>query len=184
MVTGFLEGSIAKRTAPYCSCALWAGPSRSRNGECSRWSLPPRANWRSRSTRWSRRWVPGWTGRVRRRGGVVMASQAIALARNPREVLAIPGRLLNHVQNTKGFHLWQLKYLVLDEAERMLSMLGRVRAALACVCCRVVHARVTLVGDLCDPLVGMVVGLAVPISSVVGTAFAGQLAVKPICIVG
>jgi ATP-dependent RNA helicase DDX47/RRP3 len=51
-----------------------------------------------------------------------MASQAIALARNPHVVVATPGRLLDHLQNTKGFHLRQLKYLVLDEADRMLSM--------------------------------------------------------------
>jgi ATP-dependent RNA helicase DDX47/RRP3 len=29
---------------------------------------------------------------------------------------------LDHLQNTKGFHLRQLKYLVMDEADRMLSM--------------------------------------------------------------
>ena len=55
-------------------------------------------------------------------GGVDMASQAIALARSPHVVVATPGRLLDHLQNTKGFHLRQLKYLVLDEADRMLSM--------------------------------------------------------------
>lgn len=55
-------------------------------------------------------------------GGVDMASQAIALARNPHVVVATPGRLLDHLQNTKGFHLRQIKYLVLDEADRMLSM--------------------------------------------------------------
>eukprot|EP00584_Thalassiosira_punctigera_P006980 CAMPEP_0172528422 /NCGR_PEP_ID=MMETSP1067-20121228/2815_1 /TAXON_ID=265564 ORGANISM="Thalassiosira punctigera, Strain Tpunct2005C2" /NCGR_SAMPLE_ID=MMETSP1067 /ASSEMBLY_ACC=CAM_ASM_000444 /LENGTH=506 /DNA_ID=CAMNT_0013312321 /DNA_START=104 /DNA_END=1620 /DNA_ORIENTATION=+ len=55
-------------------------------------------------------------------GGVDSASQAIALARSPHVVVATPGRLLDHLQNTKGFHLRQLKYLVLDEADRMLSM--------------------------------------------------------------
>lgn len=55
-------------------------------------------------------------------GGVDMASQAIALARNPHVVVATPGRLLDHLQNTKGFHLRQIKYLVMDEADRMLSM--------------------------------------------------------------
>ena len=55
-------------------------------------------------------------------GGVDMASQAIALARNPHTVVATPGRLLDHLENTKGFHLRQLKYLVMDEADRMLSM--------------------------------------------------------------
>lgn len=55
-------------------------------------------------------------------GGVDMSSQAIALARSPHVVVATPGRLLDHLQNTKGFNLRQLKYLVLDEADRMLSM--------------------------------------------------------------
>lgn len=55
-------------------------------------------------------------------GGVDTASQAIALARNPHVVVATPGRLLDHLQNTKGFHLRNIKYLVMDEADRMLSM--------------------------------------------------------------
>ena len=55
-------------------------------------------------------------------GGVDMSSQAIALARSPHVVVATPGRLLDHLENTKGFNLRQLKYLVLDEADRMLSM--------------------------------------------------------------
>ena len=80
-------------------------------------------------------------------GGVDSAAQAIALAKSPHVVVsrctcvsahnvmtryidffasvqkvATPGRLLDHLQNTKGFHLRQLKYLVLDEADRMLSM--------------------------------------------------------------
>ena len=54
-------------------------------------------------------------------GGVDMSSQAIALARSPHVVVATPGRLLDHLQNTKGFNLRQLKYLVLDEADRMES---------------------------------------------------------------
>lgn len=29
---------------------------------------------------------------------------------------------MDHLQNTKGFHLRNLKYLVMDEADRMLSM--------------------------------------------------------------
>ena len=55
-------------------------------------------------------------------GGVDNASQAIALARNPHIVTATPGRLVDHLTNTKGFHLRKLKYLVMDEADRMLSM--------------------------------------------------------------
>lgn len=55
-------------------------------------------------------------------GGVDSTSQAIALARNPHIVIATPGRLVDHLQNTKGFHLKKIRYLILDEADRMLSM--------------------------------------------------------------
>lgn len=36
--------------------------------------------------------------------------------------MATPGRLVDHLQNSKGFNLRSLKYLVMDEADRMLSM--------------------------------------------------------------
>mmetsp|Transcript_1086 Transcript_1086/g.1706 ORF Transcript_1086/g.1706 Transcript_1086/m.1706 type:complete len:549 (+) Transcript_1086:976-2622(+) len=55
-------------------------------------------------------------------GGVDNTQQAIALARMPHIVVATPGRLVDHLENTKGFSLAKLKYLVLDEADRMLSM--------------------------------------------------------------
>lgn len=55
-------------------------------------------------------------------GGVDRASQALALARNPHIVLATPGRLLDHLKATKGFQLRHVRCLVLDEADRMLSM--------------------------------------------------------------
>jgi len=55
-------------------------------------------------------------------GGVDRTSQAIALAKNPHVLIATPGRLLDHLQDTKGFHLRQARYLVLDEADRMLSL--------------------------------------------------------------
>lgn len=55
-------------------------------------------------------------------GGVPMTQQSIALGRNPHVVVATPGRLLDHLTNTKGFHLRKLQYLVLDEADRMLSL--------------------------------------------------------------
>jgi ATP-dependent RNA helicase DDX47/RRP3 len=55
-------------------------------------------------------------------GGVDRTQQAIALARNPHVVIATPGRLLDHLKDTKGFHLRLVRYLVLDEADRMLSM--------------------------------------------------------------
>lgn len=55
-------------------------------------------------------------------GGIDMVTQAIALARKPHVIVATPGRLVDHLQNTKGFNLRNLKWLVLDEADRMLSM--------------------------------------------------------------
>lgn len=55
-------------------------------------------------------------------GGIDMITQAIVLAKKPHVIVATPGRLVDHLQNTKGFNLRSLKYLVLDEADRMLSM--------------------------------------------------------------
>ncbi|XP_010922176.1 DEAD-box ATP-dependent RNA helicase 10 [Elaeis guineensis] len=55
-------------------------------------------------------------------GGVDMMQQAISLAKRPHIVVATPGRLLDHLSNTKGFSLRMLKYLVLDEADRLLNM--------------------------------------------------------------
>lgn len=55
-------------------------------------------------------------------GGVDMVPQAIALAKKPHIITATPGRLVDHLTSTKGFHLRDLKNLVLDEADRMLSM--------------------------------------------------------------
>ncbi|KAJ7559932.1 hypothetical protein O6H91_04G107300 [Diphasiastrum complanatum] len=51
-----------------------------------------------------------------------MMAQAIALAKRPHIVVGTPGRLVDHLTNTKGFSLRSLKYLVLDEADRLLNM--------------------------------------------------------------
>lgn len=37
-------------------------------------------------------------------------------------LVATPGRLIDHLENTKGFNLRALKYLVMDEADRILNM--------------------------------------------------------------
>ncbi|MFH4976151.1 hypothetical protein AB6A40_002860 [Gnathostoma spinigerum] len=55
-------------------------------------------------------------------GGVDMVTQAIALAKRPHVIIATPGRLVDHLENTKGFNLRALKYLVMDEADRILNM--------------------------------------------------------------
>lgn len=55
-------------------------------------------------------------------GGMDMVPQAIALGKRPHIIVATPGRLLDHLENTKGFSLRQLKYLVMDEADRLLDL--------------------------------------------------------------
>jgi ATP-dependent RNA helicase DDX47/RRP3 len=55
-------------------------------------------------------------------GGMDMVPQAIALGKKPHIVVATPGRLLDHLENTKGFSLRTLRYLVMDEADRLLDL--------------------------------------------------------------
>lgn len=55
-------------------------------------------------------------------GGEDSMQQAMALSRKPHIIVATPGRLLDHLEKTKGFHLRHLQYLVLDEADRLLDM--------------------------------------------------------------
>jgi ATP-dependent RNA helicase DDX47/RRP3 len=55
-------------------------------------------------------------------GGMPNMEQAVALGKKPHIVIATPGRLLDHLENTKGFSLRDLKYLVMDEADRLLDM--------------------------------------------------------------
>jgi ATP-dependent RNA helicase DDX47/RRP3 len=44
-------------------------------------------------------------------GGMDMMSQSVALAKRPHVVVATPGRLNDHLENTKGFSLRNLKFL-------------------------------------------------------------------------
>ncbi|DBA68288.1 hypothetical protein WJX79_007923 [Trebouxia sp. C0005] len=55
-------------------------------------------------------------------GGIDMMAQAIALGRRPHVIVGTPGRVVDHLSNTKGFSLKLLKHLVLDEADRLLNM--------------------------------------------------------------
>lgn len=55
-------------------------------------------------------------------GGMDMMTQTVALAKKPHIIIATPGRLVDHLEKTKGFNLVALKYLVLDEADRILNM--------------------------------------------------------------
>lgn len=55
-------------------------------------------------------------------GGVDKVAQAMALAKRPHIIIATPGRLIDHLEETKGFNLRSLKFLVMDEADRMLNL--------------------------------------------------------------
>ncbi|KAI1840548.1 hypothetical protein JX266_013277 [Neoarthrinium moseri] len=55
-------------------------------------------------------------------GGLDMVPQSIALGKKPHIIVATPGRLLDHLEKTKGFSLRSLKYVVMDEADRLLDM--------------------------------------------------------------
>ncbi|XP_047144372.1 probable ATP-dependent RNA helicase DDX47 isoform X1 [Hydra vulgaris] len=55
-------------------------------------------------------------------GGVDLMTQSLALTKKPHIVIATPGRLVDHLENTKGFSLRSLKYLIMDEADRILNM--------------------------------------------------------------
>ncbi|KAF9073761.1 DEAD-domain-containing protein [Rhodocollybia butyracea] len=48
-------------------------------------------------------------------------TQAVMLARKPHIIVGTPGRLLDHLKVTKGFSLKNLKFLILDEADRLLD---------------------------------------------------------------
>ncbi|XKL59284.1 hypothetical protein PGB90_000300 [Kerria lacca] len=54
-------------------------------------------------------------------GGLELKVQEMILRKNPDIVIATPGRLIDHLQNTPSFSLEDLEVLVLDEADRMLD---------------------------------------------------------------
>ncbi|EFA78288.1 putative RNA helicase [Heterostelium album PN500] len=55
-------------------------------------------------------------------GGIDTMSQSMALAKKPHIIVGTPGRVVYHLENTKGFNLKTLKYFVMDEADRLLGM--------------------------------------------------------------
>ncbi|CEI97840.1 Putative DEAD-domain-containing protein [Rhizopus microsporus] len=54
-------------------------------------------------------------------GGLSLKTQEQELKLKPDIVVATPGRLIDHVRNTSGFHLDACEILVMDEADRMLE---------------------------------------------------------------
>ncbi|XP_010123311.1 PREDICTED: probable ATP-dependent RNA helicase DDX49, partial [Chlamydotis macqueenii] len=53
--------------------------------------------------------------------GADMVAQALELSRKPHVVIATPGRLADHLRSSNTFSLKKLKFLVLDEADRLLE---------------------------------------------------------------
>eukprot|EP01130_Rhizamoeba_saxonica_P007509 TRINITY_DN3037_c0_g1_i1.p1 TRINITY_DN3037_c0_g1~~TRINITY_DN3037_c0_g1_i1.p1 ORF type:complete len:672 (-),score=158.25 TRINITY_DN3037_c0_g1_i1:1603-3618(-) len=55
-------------------------------------------------------------------GGLSLNKQTVDLRARPDIIVATPGRLLDHLLNTKAFGLEDLEILVLDEADRLLEL--------------------------------------------------------------
>lgn len=48
--------------------------------------------------------------------------------------IATPGRIVDHLENTKGFNLRTLKFLIMDEADRILNMDFEKEVRARCIC--------------------------------------------------
>lgn len=54
-------------------------------------------------------------------GGANRKAEADKLGKGVNLLIATPGRLLDHLQNTKGFVFKNLQCLIIDEADRILQ---------------------------------------------------------------
>ncbi|KAM3306030.1 ATP-dependent rRNA helicase rrp3 [Capsicum chacoense] len=61
-------------------------------------------------------------------GGIDQVQWSIALGKRPHIVVATPGRLLDHLSNTKGFSLRTIKYLLSDAASGPISSMDARRS--------------------------------------------------------
>jgi ATP-dependent RNA helicase DDX18/HAS1 len=55
-------------------------------------------------------------------GGANRRAEAERLVKGVNLLVATPGRLLDHLQNTQGFNYKNLKCLIIDEADRILEI--------------------------------------------------------------
>lgn len=55
-------------------------------------------------------------------GGANRKAEADKLAKGVSLIVATPGRLLDHLQNTKNFHFTNTRLLIIDEADRILQV--------------------------------------------------------------
>ncbi|RUS30275.1 P-loop containing nucleoside triphosphate hydrolase protein [Jimgerdemannia flammicorona] len=77
-------------------------------------SLPPCGTTGRRRSHWI---VPGVVI-----GGDKKKSEKARLRKGVNVLVSTPGRLLDHLQNTKSFEIENLRWLVLDEADRLLDL--------------------------------------------------------------
>ncbi|GAB5586358.1 ATP-dependent RNA helicase dbp7 [Umbelopsis nana] len=77
-------------------------------------SIPPSKTPGKKRTHWI---VPGIVI-----GGDKKSSEKARLRKGVNILVSTPGRLLDHLQNTKSFNIENLKWLVLDEADRLLDL--------------------------------------------------------------
>lgn len=75
-------------------------------------------------------------------GGRDTIRQSQDLDRRPHVVIATPGRLADHIENNSTFSLAKVKYLVLDEADRLLE--GGFDGQLATILASIPSSRQTL----------------------------------------
>jgi hypothetical protein len=79
-------------------------------------------------------------------GGENRAKEKARLRKGVTVLVATPGRLLDHLQNTQAFRTEELRWLVLDEADRLLDLgfeqkigapcpTSLLPAAQGCLCC-------------------------------------------------
>ncbi|KAK2835325.1 hypothetical protein Q5P01_015809 [Channa striata] len=54
-------------------------------------------------------------------GGMDMVTQALELSNQPHVVVATPGRLADHIRSSNTFSMSKIKFLILDEADRLLE---------------------------------------------------------------
>ncbi|KAI5614678.1 putative ATP-dependent RNA helicase DDX49, partial [Silurus asotus] len=54
-------------------------------------------------------------------GGMDMVTQGLELSKKPHVVVATPGRLADHIRSSDTFDMKRLRFLILDEADRLLE---------------------------------------------------------------
>lgn len=66
-------------------------------------------------------------------GGENRAKEKARLRKGVTVLVATPGRLLDHLQNTQAFRTEELRWLVLDEADRLLDLGFEQKIGAACI---------------------------------------------------